>query len=287
MRVLSVRSLGTLGLLCAAACTHSGAEDAGAEIQGRSGALALLQVERFVDADGATMRMVAGAKVARYRNMAGDALLALLGAESVELERCVLTAGLANPSISAESEVELLSVGDISLRTADSDTVLEPRLFPALAATASGWFYAVDTEMTAPRVELDELVARAPGENAIGAFELTMAAPRDLLELDVAGQRLESDAILVRNADAELRWEADDPRDRIEIELLAGGNVLSCACRDDGHFTIERSLLSSLDADDNGALVVRRVRGTAFDMQGVDTSYARVASTRSATLTLR
>ncbi len=274
-------------LLSAGACTQSGAEDAGADIQGRSGALALLQVERFVDPDGATMRMVAGAKVARYRNMAGDALLALLGAESVELESCALSAGLANPSISAESEVELLSVGDITLRTVDSLTVLEPRLFPALAATASGWFYAVDTEITAPRVELDELFARAPGENGLGAFELTMAAPHDLLELDVAGQRLTSDAVLDRHANAELRWEADDPRDRIEIEVLAGGNVLSCACRDDGHFVIDRSLLASLGADDNGALVVRRVRGTAFDMQGVETSYARIASTRSATLILR
>jgi hypothetical protein len=287
MRALFGRSLGTVGLLMAAACTQSGVEDAGAEIQGRSGALALLQVERFVDADGTTMRMVAGAKVARYRNMAGDALLALLGAESVELESCVLSSGLANPSISAESEVELLSVGDITLRTADSDTVLEPRLFPALAATASGWFYAVDTEMTAPRVELDELFARAPGENAVGAFELTMAAPRDLIELDVAGQRLGAELLLPRTFDAELRWEADDPRDRIEIEVLAGGNLLSCAARDDGQFTIDRALLAALDADANGALVVRRVRGTAFDMQGVETSYARVASTRSATLTLR
>ena len=283
--------LGRLPLLASVfvsgACHSSGGDDAGAEIHSGAGSLALVSVERFVDPDGGTMRVVAGAKVARYHRIGGEALLSLLGAETVELETCSSSSGLTSPPVSPAAEVELLSVGQMTLKTGDAELMLEPRLFPALAATASGWFYANDAEIVAPRVELDDVFLRAPGNEALGAFELAVAAPRELVDVQLDGSALVEVATIRRGDDLQITWEADDPRDRVEIELLAGGTVVSCACRDDGHFVIERSLLGGIDTDDNGALVLRRVRGAAFDMQGVDAAYARIATTRSEPLVLR
>lgn len=270
-------------------CTSSESDDAGSRLTTTShvGSVALLQVERFVDSDGASSRVVAGTKVARFRGLDGDALLRLLGAQPLDLETCELGGGLSTEPVSLEAQVELLSVGDIGLRNASAATTLVPRLFPALSTTAVGWFYATDTDLPAPRAELDEYVVSAPGEQGLGAFEAVLAAPAELSEIEVRGVALENLSSVLRDANLTLSWEADDPRDRIEVELLSGGSVLTCAARDDGQLTISAAQLAELEADENATLVVRRVRGTSFDMQGIEASYARVATTRSTTLAVR
>ncbi len=271
----------------AVACTHSDSDDAGATLSGPVGSVSLLQIERFVDQDGASLRVVAGAKIARYRGLDGESLLRLLGAQHLELGTCELGGGLSTEPVSAEARVELLSVGDITLRNSAAATTLVPRLFPALSTTAEGWFYAADTELPAPRAELDEYTVRAAGELGLGSFETVIGAPAEVSELSVRGVAVDAGASIERVSDLALGWEADDPRDRIEIELLAGGSVLSCACRDTGRLSIPAAQLAELEADDNATLIVRRVRGSSFDMQGIDASYARVATTRSATLAVR
>jgi len=283
MRVLCALGAVAVG----AACTNSDSDDAGATITGPVGSVSLLQIERFVDQDGASLRVVAGAKVARYRGLDGEALLRLLGAQQVDLGSCELGGGLSTEPVSAETQVELLSVGDITLGNAAAATTLVPRLFPALSTTAEGWFYAADTELPAPRAELDEYTVRATGELGIGSFEAVIGAPAEVSELAVRGVGVDTGASIARASDLVLSWEADDPRDRIEVELLAGGSVLSCACRDMGRLSIPAAQLAALEADDNATLIVRRVRGSSFDMQGIDASYARVATTRSATLAVR
>jgi len=269
------------------ACTSSDSDDAGARLNRPVGSVALLQIERFVDPDGASSRVVVGAKVARYRGLEGDALLRLLGAAPLDLETCELGGGLSTEPVPADAQVELLSVGDIRLRNAAASAVLVPRLFPALSTTAVGFFYATDADLPAPRAEFDEYSLAALGEQGLGAFDAVLAAPAELAEIDLRGVGLDSVSSILRDADLVLSWEGDDPRDRMEVELLSGGSVLSCAARDDGQFTISAAQLAALEADENATLVVRRVRGSSFDMQGVEASYARVATTRSATLAVR
>jgi len=283
-----MRSLcAALVMVGAAGCTNNASDDAGASLSGPVGSVSLLQIERFVDQDGASLRVVAGAKVARYRGLDGDTLLRLLGAQSVDVGTCELGGGLSTEPVSAETQVELLSVGDITLRNSTASTTLVPRLFPALSTTAEGWFYAADTELPAPRAELDEYTLRAAGELGTGAFEAVIAAPSEISELAVRGVALDAGASITRATDLALSWEADDPRDRIEIELLSAGSVLSCACRDTGRLTISAAQLAELEADEHATLIVRRVRGSSFDMQGIEASYARVATTRSASLSVR
>jgi hypothetical protein len=276
-----------LSALVSTACTSSGADDAGASIEAESGALALLQLERFNDATGLSSRVVIGAKIAKYRGLDGDALLRLLGVPAVSLERCELGGGLSAETPAPEAEVELLSIGELHVRAAEAEVELSPRLFPALATMASGVFYAADTELTAPRAESDEYLLRAPGERGVGAFEAVISAPSELTVLDVQSSPMEQLEVIDRSGDLVLSWEADDPRDRVEIELLSGGSVLSCSARDDGHFAITASELSALEPHDNATLVVRRVRSVALEMQSVPNAYARVVSTRSHAVAVR
>jgi hypothetical protein len=261
-------------LLAAAACTTSASEDAGAEIDVQSSSLGLLSIERFVDSESLP-RLVAGAKVAQYRGIQGDALLELLGAKPRELETCKLEGGLNELAVGPEARVQLQAVGDITIRLGESLTTLTPRIFPALANTASGYFYAGDAEIVMPRAELDEyLLSARGGENGMGAFDMVAAAPGELAGLSFDGR-------IVRDHELSLAWEPEDPRDSIELEIYAGGSVLSCACRDDGQFTLGADELASLESDEHASLVVRRVRILPVELSGIHKAYARIATTRT------
>lgn len=270
-----------------AACTDSRGEDAGAVIDSREGSLALLQLERFTDSEVPLPRLVAGAKIARYHAIDSDALLRLLGADARDLDSCSVAGGLGVLDLGAEARVELLSVGDITLRAGGAQNTLSPRLFPALATTASGWFYAGEAEMALPRAELDEYVLSAFGESGVGAFEVAVAAPGPVLGLSLSGLALEQTASLARAGAVELTWEAEEAGDRIEFELYTGGSLLACTARDDGHFLLTPAQLSALEADENASLVVRRVRVAPVDMHGIASAYARVASSRTLALQVR
>ena len=282
IRALLVVCVGAVG------CTSSGSDDAGAELgasasslhlDGRSGSLALVRVERIAQAEGAAPRMVMNAKVARYTGIDGSAVLSLLGAHDRDGEGCTETSRLDDIPVAHEARVELLSVGTIDVRAGEVSQQLSPRLFPDLATTASGWFYAGNAELPLERAA-DEYVFSAPGEQGVGRFEISAAAPGEVANLEAAGIRLDRGGAVARSRDAELTWEPEDLRDRIELELYAGGSVLSCTVRDDGHFVLPQTKLAALEKDPNASLVARRVRVLAAEMQGIETAYVRVATTR-------
>jgi hypothetical protein len=128
----------TSGLCALSACTSSGSEDAGGEVDARSNSVALLSLERFVDADSTVPRLVAGAKVARFYGIEGDALLNLLGADVSELESCRSDGERRNVDIGPNARVDLLTVGDITVRLGATETHHLARVFTALPTVASG-----------------------------------------------------------------------------------------------------------------------------------------------------
>ena len=284
MRTTTLRAL---FLVCVGAvgCTSNGSEDAGAELASassaladKSGRLALVRLERVMQNEGAPARAVANAKVARYTGIDGSAVLTLLGASDREGEGCTTMASRRDDfPLNPEARVDLLSIGDISVRAGGRTQLLSPRLFPDLAATASGWFYAGNPDL---QVELDEFTLGAPGEQGVGRFEMAVAAPADVASLDVAGVGLAEGGALTRTRDAELTWEPEDLRDRIELEIYAGTSVLACTVRDDGQFVLPQAKLASLDGDPQASLVARRVRVISAEMQGIEAAYVRVATTR-------
>jgi hypothetical protein len=304
MRTMTIRAL---LLSCAATfgCSSSGGEDAGAELGAGSGSLALMRLERFSQPlsddpaapPAAGPRIVANAKVARYSGLDGSSVLKLLGVDVRDGDSCTVTGRLDDFPMAPEARVELLSVGNISLRVGERAHTFSPQLFPDLATTASGWFYAghVDLPSSLARggsaqAELkadggpdrgDEYVLTAQGAQGVGRFELAVAAPNEVLGLEVSGQSLEQDAALNRASDAALTWEPEDMRDRLELEIFAGGSVLSCSVRDDGQFLLPHAKLALLEADPQASLVLRRVRVLNTQMDGIENAYVRIASTRT------
>jgi hypothetical protein len=268
-----------------AGCTSSGSEDAGAEGPG-SASLAMLRLERFQqgDQDG---RLVANAKIARFTGLDGSSVLKLLGVEPREGEGCTVGSRLDGFPLPPEARLELLSIGDISLRAGERVQTLSPRLFPDLASTASGWFYASGAELEAVDggVEREDYYAlSASGEQGIGHFELALSAPGAVTGLKLDGK---DPTTLARSADVQLSWDPEDMRDQVELEIYAGSSVLSCAAGDDGQFTLPAAKLALLDADPQASIVVRRVLAVSTDMQGVESAVVRFATTRTATLAVQ
>ena len=271
----------------AAGCTSSGSEDAGAELgtgassSSGAGSLALVRLERLAPDETEPPRVVANARVARYTGVDASAVLKLLGADVRDGESCTLASRLDDFAMAPEARVELLSVGEIGLRMGELSHTLSPRLFPDLTPTASGWFYGTKAELPLPRSEGDEYVLSAQGEQGVGRFELSVAAPGEVSQVELGGTAVERDAVLARRGDVELTWEPEDMRDRLELEVVAAGAVLSCSVRDDGQFTLGQGKLASLEPDAHASLVLRRVRVVSTEMQGIDSAYVRLATTRT------
>lgn len=263
-------------------CTSAGSEDAGADPAG--GSLALLSLERSVESDGEGARLAAHAKVARYRGIDGDGLLKVLGAEPRELESCGTVAALDEGVLSPLAQVDLLSVGAIELGAADHHHSLSPRLFPALATTAAGWFYGAAELPAQPAGAEEPFVMSATGEAGLGKFELRGVVPAEVLGLALGGVPVQAGSVLSRAHSLEFSWEPSSSADRIEFEIFAAGSTLSCAARDDGHFRIPSAQLKLLEADESAALIVKRVRTVPLEMAGVESAYARLAVTRSVSL---
>lgn len=283
MRVLRKAALLWAFCVLPLGCTSTGSDDAGADPALSS--LALIGLERSVNGDAEGASLAASAKVARFRGIDGDGLLKVLGAEPRELETCGTAAVLEDGTLGPQAQVDLLSVGAIEVSLADQHQSLAPRLFPALATTAAGWFYAGAAELPGPASAGDEpFVLSAAGQAGLGKFELRGTTPREVHGLASGGVPVQAGALLSRAEHVEFTWEPASNSDRIEIEIFAGGGTLSCAARDDGHFRIPRAQLRILEADESAALIVRRVRMVPVEMAGIESAYARLAVTRSVSL---
>jgi hypothetical protein len=150
-------------------------------------------------------------------------------------------------------------------------------------------FYAESTELPVAIPDHDEYRIRAEGSDAVAPFSVVAVAPPVPAGLAVDGQPLDGLALplVERDRELEMLWDAGDPRDRVELQLTAGGQLLECSARDDGAFRIPAHLLAELDADPEARLVVRRVRAQPFDAPGVDVAWVDVVSTRTGALRVR
>lgn len=277
-----------------AACTAGG--DGGdaaidARVAALSGSIALVRIDREVDASDAAMtdgRAVLGAVFARYRAMDGRQVLTLLGEgrAAARLDACATPERLTEAAADPYADVELLDVGALAVEVSSTRADLSPRTFPDLGSLLSGAFYANDVELAPTLADSDEYRIQASGSLDVGAFEIVLVGPPGPEGVRADGAVAEG-AVLVRGSDLDLAWDAGDPRDRIEIDVLGGGRVVECVARDDGAFRIGGAWLERLGADASAKLVLRRVRLAPFDAEGIDAAWVRVATSRAFAVTVR
>ncbi len=286
---LLARSLIAASLALAGCTAAGGADDAGAAaVAARAGSFGVVRIERETEAEPelSTPRAVLSAAFARYRDVDGRAVLGLLGGRAAEVETCRVSGADEGAFASPDAEVELLDLGDVEVRVAGTRTRMPSRTFPDLAGMVGGVFYGEDATLGAARADVDEYVVAAAGRELPG-FEVVAVAPPGFAELEIdrvpAGER----AVVDRSLGIELEWDAGDPRDRVEIDLIAGGQVIECVARDDGAFRVDASMLGWLGADEDGRALVRRVRTQPFDASGLDVAWVAVAASHSFAIDVR
>jgi hypothetical protein len=273
----------------AAACTTTADEESVA-MGALSGSFGVVQIDRGTHPDLAELtsqRAVLNAVFARYAGLEGEEALELLGLgrSGPAWGECALRGSPPVLRPGVDAAVELLDVGRLEVRVAGSRAELRARTFPELGTLVAGAFYAEDAQLAETRADVDEYHLLASGTAAIERFEAVLVGPPAPAEVTVDGQPLVERPAVVRTGGLELLWDAGDPRDRIEVQLVAGGLVLECVARDHGHLAVDADAVAQLDADDDARLTLRRVRAQPFDAPGLDVAWADVTAT--ATFPLR
>jgi len=271
--------------LSAAACTGAVDGAAGSDVAATSGSVGILRVQRTFDADPevGARHAALGAAFARYHGIAGTDVAQLLGGgAALDTDACTTSVAGGDGLGAPEAEVELLDVGVIDVRLGAAGATLEPRTFPELGSVATGVFYAGDGAIVGPTHDGDiDYVFRAAGSADVAGFEVAITPPGDLAEVRLDGALADLGPTVWRGRGLELTWAAGDVRDRVEIELRAGGDAVVCAARDDGAFRIDALVAQALGVAPDARVVVRRVRVQGFDAQGVDSAWARVSTERA------
>jgi hypothetical protein len=187
----------------------------------------------------------------------------------------------ASPSLSSLGSIELLDVGDVTVRTSEVEMPLAARAFPDVGDLIFGVFYTsrdAASELPAPA----RYVFESSGSVLLERFSFDADAPAGPEDVRLGDIELSADALLEEGVSAIVRWRADGPEDiedRVYVDVIAAsGATMRCAFRDTGRGVIPGSMLR---AQALGALpasvtvAVRRVREVAFAAPGVDLGEVR------------
>ncbi len=245
------------------------------------GTVGVLEIDRRVEDEGALLT----AAFARYHGLAEQDVVTLVSSGArAELDACTMVDG--DVRLPLDADVELVDVGALDVRLEDAGIVsgssrLVARTFPDVASVMAGVFYAGEAALPLPRADRDAYVVHASGGRDVGTFRVTVAAPAEVAVL-VYG---DEDGTVARDRSLDFSWVPGGAQagaqDVIELEVASRGGTIVCTAADDGAFRIEPAMLSRLVVDQDAELVVRRVRVRAFDAEGLDSAFARVAITRS------
>jgi hypothetical protein len=288
----------------AVACTSQGSDVRPAQLAGSPESLAVVRIERTATVAEPELPAMTNvdAVFARYQGLAADDVLELLGtpARSTPLSGCRWDASAVPDLLPADAVVDLLDVGVLNAEIGNEPMVLRGRLFPAVQSLLAGTIYAERLPLPVPLDEGQEIRIFGTGSGSVGPLEITLPAPAAPGGVQVGGVRLAdhpgaddgavnyTDEITVdRSKHLWVLWDPGDPRDRIEIELRAGGRHLRCGTTDDGSFQVRMEALSAMPVDEAAQMTIARVRREALDVAGIDEAWARLVSRRAAFVALR
>jgi hypothetical protein len=288
------------------ACTSQGADVHPAPLARAPESLAVLRVERTVTPSGPSLEGEGGraalpamtnvdAVFARFQGLTSDDVLELLGtpARSTPLSGCRWDASAVPDALPADAVVDLLDVGALHVEIGAETVALRGRLFPSVQSLLAGTIYAERLPLPAPLDEGQEVRFIGGGAGSIGPLEIALPAPAVPTGILVGGAPLEGaeagggELVVDRGKHLSVVWDAGDPRDRVEIELRAGGRHLRCGTTDEGSFQIRMQALAALPPDETAQITVGRVRRESLDVAGIDEAWARLVSRRAGSVALR
>jgi hypothetical protein len=192
-------------------------------------------------------------------------------------------------SRSARGTIELIDVGDLTLRARDANEAqtaqaapatrmsLAVRAFPEVGDLVSGMFYtSPDTSSDLPAGAIYTL--EGSGAGLVDHFAIDVDAPAALDDVRVGGVALADGVAIDEAGPLALRWRAaDGPRvagDMIYVDVSGvGGATTRCSFEDDGAATLPAWVVARAPA--NGLMTVHRLRERAFASPGIDAGEVR------------
>jgi hypothetical protein len=179
--------------------------------------------------------------------------------------------------------IELIDVGDVTLRTGSSSMRLAARAFPDVGDLVSGMFYT-------SRDAASDLPAGASytlegtGSSLVERFSIEADAPAAPEDVRVGGAALAEGVALEAGVQATVQWRAAEigPKTRDDLVLIdvsaPSGASIRCAFKDDGQallpaWVLRASSLGPLPA--TATLAVHRVRERSFVAPGLDAGEVR------------
>ena len=169
--------------------------------------------------------------------------------------------------LAAAGSIELVDVGDVTLRAGDSTVSLSTRAFPDVGDVVSGVFYTspdTATELPAPA----RYALESSGSYAIERFSVEAEAPPPPAEVTVAGAALDAfEPIVGQGSDVLVRWRSESERDLVYVDVVGSSGSVRCTFDDVGSGVVPGALL---DEEALGAfpatvgIAVHRVRTAEF-----------------------
>jgi hypothetical protein len=259
------------GLGCSAPVVDDVADASGSMTEG------IVVVERTVGGDGAAQTSVS-AKFMRLSAPVDPELAERVVGTKLDLP-APGTCRPATPgtvkSRAARASIELMNVGDVTLRAGGARMPLALRAFPDVGDLVSGMFYtSPDTASDLPSGATYRL--EGTGAGLVDRFAIDVEAPPALEDVRVGGAPLTDGLVVDESAPASIRWRVPDGLrmggDMILVDVGAeSGASVRCAFQDDGHGVVPAWVLSGGSA----TLAVHRVRERAFASPGVDAGEVR------------
>jgi hypothetical protein len=268
--------------------------------------LAVVRIERTANTaePGMPAMTTVDAVFARYQGIGADEVLELLGtpARSAPLSGCRWDATTIPDLLPMDAVVDLLDVGPLHVEVGPEPVTLRGRLFPSVQSLLAGTIYAERLALAVPLDQDQEVRLSGAGAGSVGQLDIALPAPAvpsgvliggvplgHVAEADESSvaESYDGEIVIDRSAHVGVLWDAGDPRDRIEIEVRAGGRHLRCGTTDEGSFLIRVEALSALPADEAAQITIARVRREPLDVAGIDEAWARLVSRRAAFVAVR
>jgi len=260
------------------------------ELVGAAGSTteAIVLIERSV-AEGELVQTNVSAKFMRLAAAADPELAErVVGGSWLELPspgECVplapFVAAEEAPLLSGLGSIELLDVGDLSIKTGATNMPLATRAFPDVGALVSGVFYTsrdARSDLPAPA----RYVLESTGSVVLNPFSIEADAPSAPEGVRVGETSLVDGVALDEATATTLHWnqsEAVQVGDLVYVDLTApSGTGFRCAYNDSGESVIPSSVLTrktwgALPA--TISLSVHRIRQGGFAASGIDAGELR------------
>ncbi len=188
----------------------------------------------------------------------------------------------------AETEIELMDVGDLTVEFDVFKRAIPTRTFPDLLKVIDGVIYSANESREVVFDPGTVYTILASGTDAVQPFEVVLEAPDDLGVVKLGGIPVDEQMPVVhRGMDLEVVWDGEGYGDEV-IATIDWTNVglswsMACRMRDDGHFVIPSDitgmLLDPLVNNDH-EMTLSRVRQVGFRSDGLASSeFSFVVST--------